>query len=195
MAAAGGGVSAAALAFAAGALGAAGAALLASSPLALVRSRAPRVARSAGALFETVARAGREGRDPAALERRRLLAAGALAALAAGSLVAGPRAGALAALTGPFALARVLHARRERYRAAVEDGAAEIAIAVSDALAGGHSLRGAVGAASRSSRARSPPASRWSRAAATIVSIPCPRMRARIASSASSVRAPRSSSA
>jgi tight adherence protein B len=47
-------------------------------------------------------------------------------------------------------LSRVLHARRERYRSAVEDGAAEIAIAMSDALSGGHSLRGAVGAAARS---------------------------------------------
>jgi tight adherence protein B len=78
------------------------------------------------------------------------LTAGALGALALGTLVAGPRAGVVAAVAGPFALSRVLHARRERYRVAVEDGAAEIAIAVSDALAGGHSLRGAVGAAARS---------------------------------------------
>jgi tight adherence protein B len=103
-----------------------------------------------GALMETVARAGREGRDPGAVERRRLLAAGAGFAFLVGVFVAGPRAGVVAAVAGPFVLSRVLLARRERYRVAVEDGAADIALAISDALAGGHSLRGAVGAAARS---------------------------------------------
>ncbi len=143
-------MSAAALAFAAGALGVAGAVGLAASLAPLLRARAPRLASAIAALIETVARAGREGRDPGALERRRLLAAGACAALAAGTAIAGPRVGVAAAVGAPYALSRVLRARRERYRVAVEEGAAEIAIAVSDALAGGHSLRGAVGAASRS---------------------------------------------
>jgi tight adherence protein B len=142
-----GGVSAAAAAFSAGAFGLLAAVSLAGAIWRVLRARAPRLARAVGAAAEVVARAGREGRDPGALERRRLLVAGAGVALAAGTFVAGPRVGALAALAGPFAVARVLRARRERYRQAVEDGAAEIALAVSDALAGGHSLRGAIGAA------------------------------------------------
>jgi len=151
VAAAGGGVSGAVgLAFAAGALALCGATCLAGEAWRALRTRSPRAVAFASALVETVVRAGREGRDPGAVERRRLLAAGAVAALALGTFVAGPRVGVAAAVAGPFALARVLHARRERYRLAVEDGAAEIAIAVSDALAGGHSLRGAIGAAALS---------------------------------------------
>lgn len=141
---------AAGLAFLSGAAAVAALGWLASEAWRGLRARAPHLVAVAAALVETVARAGREGRDPGALERRRLLAAGAFAALAAGALIAGPRAGLVAGVAGPFVLSRVLHARRERYRVAVEEGAAEIAIAVSDALAGGHSLRGALGAASRS---------------------------------------------
>ena len=142
-------MSPAALAFAAGAFAVFGGAALAPALRPWVGARAPRLARAIAALVEIVARAGREGRDPGALERRRLLLAGAASALAGGTFLAGPRAGVVAALVGPFALSRVLAARRERYRQAVEDGAAEIAIALSDALAGGHSLRGAVGSAAR----------------------------------------------
>lgn len=143
-------MSAFAYAFAAGALGAAAVCAVVAEAWRVLRARAPGLVAVANALVETVSRAGREGRDPGAVERRRLLAAGALAALAIGTLLAGPRVGLVAAVAGPFVLSRVLRARRERYRVAVEEGAAEIAIAVSDALAGGHSLRGAVGAASRS---------------------------------------------
>jgi tight adherence protein B len=120
---------------------------LATTAYALVKARWPRLANAAAALGATIARAGKEGRDPGTLERRRLLTAAAAAAFATTTVVAGPTAGIAAALAGPFAIARVLRARRERYRHAVEDGAAEIAIAVSDALAGGHSLRGAIAAA------------------------------------------------
>jgi tight adherence protein B len=136
-----------AAAFCAGALALYAAASLAASAWPRTRARAPRVARAVAAIVETVARAGREGRDPGAIERRRLLAAGAAVSFAAGALVAGPRAGVVAAVAGPFIVARVLRGRRERYRQTVEDGAAEIALAVSDALAGGHSPRGAIGVA------------------------------------------------
>jgi tight adherence protein B len=44
----------------------------------------------------------------------------------------------------------VLRARRDRYRSAVDAGAADIAIALADALSGGHSLRGAVVSAASS---------------------------------------------
>jgi tight adherence protein B len=138
------------LAFTSGVCALFGAVWLAGEGVRLMRARAPRAASAVGALAETVVRVGREGRDPGALERRRLLVAGAFAALGVGVFVAGARAGVVAAVAGPFVLSRVLRARRERYRVAVEEGAAEIAIAVSDALAGGHSLRGAVGTAARS---------------------------------------------
>ena len=139
-----------ALAFCAGALALSGAASLAASFRATLLARVPRLAGAAAALSATLTRAGTEGRDPHAAERRRLLVAAAAAAFAATTLIAGAKTGALAALAGPFAIAKVLQARRERYRQAVEDGAAEIAIAVSDALAGGHSLRGAIAAAAPS---------------------------------------------
>src|SRR4051794_34785499 len=124
------------MAFVAGALGCAGVARLAGEAWPWLRARAPRLAAVPSALVGSVVRAGREGRDAGALERRRLLLAGAAAAFAVGVLVAGLRAGVVAAVAGPFVLSRVLAARRERYRLAVEEGAAEIAIAMSDALAG-----------------------------------------------------------
>ena len=146
-------------AFLAGVLAVLGGAAVLRGAWSLVRARAPRLARAVAGLAETVARAGREGRYPGALERRRLLVAGAAAAFAGGTLVAGPGR-ALAALAGPFAVARVLRSRRERYRHAVEDGAAEIAIALSDALAGGHSLarrgRRRFGERRRAARPRTP---------------------------------------
>jgi tight adherence protein B len=50
----------------------------------------------------------------------------------------------IAAAAGPLAASQALRARRARYVRAVDAGAAEIAIALADALSGGHSLRGAV---------------------------------------------------
>jgi tight adherence protein B len=44
----------------------------------------------------------------------------------------------------------LLRARRERHRQAVDAGAAAVAVALADALGGGHSLRGAVAEAVRS---------------------------------------------
>lgn len=133
-----------ALAFAAGCLGALGAVEAGIGMAPSVRARAPRLARRAAALAEIVVRPGREGRDPAAVERRRLLAAATIAALGAGAFVAGPPAGLAAAAVAPLVVGRVLHARRERYRRAVADGAAQIATALADALGGGHSVRGAI---------------------------------------------------
>ena len=95
-------------------------------------------------------RVGREGRDPGAVERRRLLLAGALAAFIAGLALAGPLAGLALAAAGPWLVARVLRARRDRYRRGVEGGAPQIAVAIADAMAGGHSLRTAVEEAARS---------------------------------------------
>ncbi|MEA2474346.1 MAG: tight adherence protein [Thermoleophilaceae bacterium] len=138
---------AAGLAFAAGLLGATAAIDLGHEAAALAGRSAPGVARSAGRLADTVLRAGREGRDPGAAERRRLLVAGGIAAFLAGWLVAGPAIGIAAAVAGPVALARVLRAARERYRAAAGAGATGLATALADALGGGHSVRGAIAVA------------------------------------------------
>jgi tight adherence protein B len=138
---------AAGLAFAAGALGALAARDLGREAAALAGRRAPGFARAAARLVDVVLRAGREGREPGAAERRRLLLAGGAAAALAGWIVAGPVAGAVAGVAGPFAIARLLRAGRERYRAAAGAGAGALATALADALGGGHSVRGAIGAA------------------------------------------------
>jgi tight adherence protein B len=114
------------------------------------------VARGAGAvrglagLVDVVVTLGREGRDPGVVERRRLLLVGAALALAAGWLLAGPLAGVALGAGGPWAVARLLRARRERYRRAVDDELPALALALADALAGGHSLRGALAEATSS---------------------------------------------
>jgi tight adherence protein B len=137
---------AAALAFFGGAAAAVGFAELISMTLRRAAVRAPGLA---AALAESVARVGREGRDPGALERRRLLLAAGVLGLVLGAIVAGPLAGVGLATGAPWAASRALRARRERHRQAVDAGAAAIAVALADALGGGHSLRGAVAEAAR----------------------------------------------
>jgi tight adherence protein B len=110
-------------------------------------ARAPQAARLVAELAEMPLRVGREGRDPGARERRRLLVAGAACAFAVGWMVAGAPAGVVIACAGPWLAARVLASARERYRRSVEAGSAGIALALADALGGGHSIRGAMGAA------------------------------------------------
>jgi tight adherence protein B len=110
-------------------------------------ARAPRWLRAIAGLVEALVRAGREGRDPRALERRRLLVGGAGVAFAAGFVTFGPLAGLVLAAAGPSAVSRTLAARRRRYRAAVEEGLPELAVAIADALGGGASLRSALGEA------------------------------------------------
>jgi tight adherence protein B len=140
---------AAALAFAGAAFAVAAAAELAAVLWPALSTRLPQVARLAAELADAPLRLGREGRSPGTRERRRLLAAGAVVAFAAGFLLAGPRAGVALAAGGPWLVARVLASARERYRRAVESGAAGMALALADALGGGHSVRGAVGEAAR----------------------------------------------
>ena len=103
---------------------------LAAAAAGVVASRAPGWARLVAGLADAVVRAGKEGRDPGAPER--------------GLLTFGPLAGPLLAGAGPLLVARVLAARRRRYRAAVEAGLPEMAVAIADALAGGCSLRTAL---------------------------------------------------
>lgn len=109
-----------------------------------LRARLPLAVRRLLTLVDVVVRTGREGRDPGAADRRRLLGAGAAVALVLGWIVAGPLAGLALGAAGPWSVARLLRARREHYRRAVDAGAGAVAVSLADALAAGHSLRGAV---------------------------------------------------
>jgi tight adherence protein B len=129
------------LAFAAGAAGLLGA------WEALAAVERSQMAAGLGRALEPLVRAGREGRTPTWPERRRLalLATGALAA--AGWLLGGPALGALAAVAGPALAIAAVKARRRRYAAELRSGAAGAARAFADAIAAGHSVRGALAAA------------------------------------------------
>jgi tight adherence protein B len=138
----------ASLAFLAGISAALGLHDLGAGALTAVASRGPRRLRAVTRLAHVVVRAGREGRDPGALERRRLVFAGSLVAFAAGFVTFGPGAGLGLGALGPLAVTRLLAARRSRYRVAVEAGVPELAVALADALSGGRSLRSAIEEAS-----------------------------------------------
>jgi tight adherence protein B len=103
-----------------------------------------RVSGGVAASVDVVTRLGREGRDPGARERRRLLLVGAVLAFVVGAALIGFTAGLGLAALGPVAVSRVLRARRARYSTAVDAGVAAMAVAIADALGGGHSLRGAL---------------------------------------------------
>jgi tight adherence protein B len=135
---------AAALAFLAGSAGGAALLELGAGVLGRPAFRAPRWARAGAALVELLVRAGREGRDPGAAERRRLLFAVSAAAFGGGALMLGVLPGLALSAAGPWAVARLLRARRERYRAAVDAGVAQAAVAIADAIGGGRPLRTAI---------------------------------------------------
>jgi tight adherence protein B len=102
------------------------------------------------AAADAFARVANEGLDPGVDDRRRLLAAGCVAAFVTGWFMFGVPGGVAAAAAAPALANRVLRARRARYARAVDAGAADIAVALADALSGGHSLRGAIASAARS---------------------------------------------
>ncbi|MDX6696911.1 MAG: tight adherence protein [Solirubrobacteraceae bacterium] len=107
------------------------------------------VVREAGRLVAPLRRAAGEGREPTRPERRRLGLLAAAALLGAGWIVAGPWAGMALAAGGPWAAVAVVRARRRRWREALAADAPVAARALADALAGGHSLRGALAAVAR----------------------------------------------
>jgi len=113
-------------------------------------ARGTGIARALAALVEVVVTLGREGRDPGAAERRRLLLAGAALAFLVGWAMVGALAGVALGAGGPWLVSRLLRGRRERFRRAVDAGVPALALALADALAGGHSLRGALVEATRS---------------------------------------------
>ena len=100
----------------------------------------------------------RSGREPTSPERRRLVFVAALSLVAAGWLLAGPLAGLALGAAAPGLARIVLRARRARNRAAIAAQAPAIARSLADALAGGHSVRGALSAAARGSGVRGPAA-------------------------------------
>ena len=132
------------LAFGAAAGGVTAAAALVRELGPAVLARVARAVRVAAHATEALLRLGREGREPGALERRQMLACVAGAIFCAGTLTAGPLAGAAVALAAPLALSRAMRARRIAYRRAVDGDAPAIARALADALSGGQSLRGAL---------------------------------------------------
>ena len=99
---------------------------------------------------EPLIRAGREGYAPSRIERRRLGALGALAALLVGLILAGPRLGVVLAVAGPAIAGWGVSRGRRRYRQSVESALPEIAAAVADSLTAGRSLRASLVAATES---------------------------------------------
>jgi tight adherence protein B len=129
------------LAFAAGATG------LLGTWEALAAVERSRVAAGFGRAFEPLERAGREGRPPTRPERRRLALLATVALAAAGWLLAGPGLALVAAVAGPALVVAAVKARRRRYARELRAGAAGAARALADAVAAGHSIRGAIGVA------------------------------------------------
>jgi tight adherence protein B len=110
----------------------------------------PAAARWLHLALEPLRRAGREGYTPSTLERRRLAAVGAGAALLGGWFLAGWALAAPLAIAGPALAGWVVSSRRLRYRRTVERALPEVAAAVADSLAAGRSLRASLPAAADS---------------------------------------------
>jgi tight adherence protein B len=110
----------------------------------------PAVAHWLRLALEPLRRAGAEGYVPSTLERRRLAAVGAGAALLGGWFLAGAVAAVPLAIAGPALAGWAVSSRRRRYRHAVERALPEVAAAVADSLAAGRSLRASLPAAASS---------------------------------------------
>jgi tight adherence protein B len=93
-------------------------------------------------LIAPVLDAGRNG--PSASERRRLAVVAAASLLAAGWIVLGPVPGVVLGAVAPAVVGKAIAWRRARWRRELAAGAGVAARALADALAGGHSVRGAI---------------------------------------------------
>lgn len=107
----------------------------------------PAAARWLRLALEPLRRAGREGYAPSTIERRRLAALGAAAAILGGWLLAGMTLALPLSVAGPTAMAWAISSRRRRYRRAVERSLPEVATAIADSLSAGRSLRASLPAA------------------------------------------------
>jgi len=110
----------------------------------------PAVARWLRLALEPLRRAGREDYAPSTLERRRLAAVGAAAALLGGWLLGGFAVAAPLAIAGPALAGWAVSSRRRSFRRAVECALPDVATAVADSLAAGRSLRASLPAAASS---------------------------------------------
>lgn len=160
-------MSAAPLAFAAGACG-----VLAAWELAGAAADAAVVARAARAV--DALRGGPAGRTPA--QERRLLVVLGAAGLAAGLLLAGPAAALVGAAGTPWAAARAAAWRREREGEELAAGAPAAARSIADALTAGHAVRGALAEAARAGGC-GPVTDRVLRAAAGALAVGAPTER------------------
>ncbi|MGB7587520.1 MAG: type II secretion system F family protein [Solirubrobacterales bacterium] len=110
----------------------------------------PAMARWLKLALEPLRRAGREGYAPSTLERRRLAALGAGAALIGGWLLAGSELALALAIAGPALAAWAISNRHRRYRSAVEQALPEISATIADSLTAGRSLRASLSVAASS---------------------------------------------
>jgi tight adherence protein B len=127
-------------------VGAAAGGLLALAGREALRA-SPAAARWLALALEPLRRAGREGYVPSTLERRRLAALGAGAAVTGGWLLGGLAVGLPLCVAGPGIATWAVSSRRRRYRRAVERSLPEVATAVADSLSAGRSLRASLPAA------------------------------------------------
>jgi tight adherence protein B len=107
----------------------------------------PAAARWLRLALEPLRRAGREGYAPSTVERRRLAALGAAAAVLGGWLLGGVAVALPLSVAGPGIAAWAISSRRRRYRGAVERSLPEVATAIADSLSAGRSLRASLPAA------------------------------------------------
>jgi Flp pilus assembly protein TadB len=126
----------------------------------------PAAARWLRLALEPLRRAGREGYAPSTVERRRLAALGAGAAVIGGWFVAGVALALPLSVAGPAAAGWAVSSRRRRYRGAVERSLPEVATAIADSLSAGRSLRASLPAAASS--LDGPPASELARLGAEL---------------------------
>lgn len=110
----------------------------------------PAIATWLRAALEPLRLAGLEGYSPSTPERRRLAALGVGAALAGGWLLGGLALAMPLAVAGPALAGWAISSRRRRFRRAVERALPDVAIAISDSLSAGRSLRASLPSAAAS---------------------------------------------